>query len=118
MRNIAEIVKDDRNGKQLSQTERQVATAYIQGKYDAVMELKISNVSNTMGVLDYKQGYDKANDEWLERIDKIRAEIIELPTISINANDVYKADVLQIIDKYKAESEDRNEMSVSDKNNS
>lgn len=38
-------------------------------------------------------------------LDKIRAEIIELPTISFNANDVYKADVLQIIDKYKAESE-------------
>ena len=36
-------------------------------------------------------------------LDKIRAEIIELPTISLNANDVYKAQVLQIIDKYKAE---------------
>ena len=48
MRNIAEIVKDDRNGKQLSQTERQIATAYIQGKYDAVRELKISNISKIL----------------------------------------------------------------------
>ena len=39
-------------------------------------------------------------------LDKIRAEMVELPTISINANDVYKAQVLQIIDKYKAESEE------------
>ena len=39
-------------------------------------------------------------------LDKIRVEIVELPTISINANDVYKAQVLQIIDKYKAESEE------------
>ena len=42
-------------------------------------------------------------------LDKIRAEIIELPTISFNANDVYKADILQIIDKYKAESEENDE---------
>lgn len=38
-------------------------------------------------------------------LDKIRAEIIQMPTISFNANDIYKADVLAIIDKYKAESE-------------
>jgi hypothetical protein len=37
-------------------------------------------------------------------LDKIRAEIIQMPTISSNANDIYKADVLAIIDKYKAES--------------
>ena len=40
-------------------------------------------------------------------IDKIRAEIVQMPTISFNANDIYKADVLAIIDKYKAESEDK-----------
>lgn len=39
-------------------------------------------------------------------LDKIRAEIIQIPTISSNANDIYKADVLAIIDKYKAESEE------------
>lgn len=52
MRNIAEIIKDDKNGKQLSQTERQIATAYIQGKYDAAMELIIGNNSNTNEVFD------------------------------------------------------------------
>ena len=39
-------------------------------------------------------------------LDKIRAEMIQMPTISLNANDIYKADVLAIINKYKAESED------------
>jgi len=39
-------------------------------------------------------------------LDKIRTEILQMPTISLNANDIYKADVLSIIDKYKAESED------------
>ena len=36
-------------------------------------------------------------------LDKIRAEIIQMPTISLNANDIYKADVLAIINKYKVE---------------
>ena len=36
-------------------------------------------------------------------LDKIRAEIVQIPTISFNANDIYKADVLQIIDKYRKE---------------
>ena len=40
-------------------------------------------------------------------LDKIRTEIIQMPTISFNANDIYKADVLAIIDKYKTESEDK-----------
>ena len=52
MRNIAEIIEDDRNGKQLSQTERQIAVAYIQGKYDAAKELKIVNNLNTNEILD------------------------------------------------------------------
>ncbi len=38
-------------------------------------------------------------------LDKIKAEIIQMPAISFNANDIYKADVLAIIDKYMAESE-------------
>ena len=57
--------------------------------------------------IDYQQGYDKANDEWLERIDKIRAEIergkIGLD-IEFNGGIDY---ALSIIDKYKAESEDK-----------
>jgi len=40
-------------------------------------------------------------------LDKIRAEIVQMPTISFNANDIYKADVLAIIDKYKVGSEDK-----------
>ena len=27
--------------------------------------------------IDYQQGYDNANEEWLDRMDKIRAEIKE-----------------------------------------
>ena len=38
-------------------------------------------------------------------LDKISAEIVQMPTISFNANDIYKADVLAIINKYKEESE-------------
>lgn len=52
MRDIAEILKDDRNGKKLSQTEQRVVTAYIQGKYDAVRELKINNNSNIVETLE------------------------------------------------------------------
>ena len=36
-------------------------------------------------------------------LDQIRTEIIQMPTISLNANDIYKADVLAIINKYKTE---------------
>ena len=102
MRNIAEIIKDDKNGKHLSQTERQIAVAYVQGKYDAVRELKICNNSNAMEV-----------------IDKIRAEIMQLDydIESVNydygdmaqAEDVHmicREEVLRMLDKYKAESED------------
>lgn len=39
-------------------------------------------------------------------LNKIRTEIIQMPTISLNANDVYKANVLAIINKYKTESEE------------
>lgn len=93
MRNIAEIIKDDRNDKQLSQTERQIATAYIQGKYDAIRELKIGNNSNTNNVLD-----------------EIRAEIesitpkahIRTGKLSIDTELMIPLDrVLKVIDKYK-----------------
>ena len=92
MRNIAEIIEDDRNGKQLSQTERQIATAYIQGKYDAVRELKISNSSNTKEVLD-----------------KVRSEIEQRPYGIANDSVIQgmkyeRMVVLEIIDKYIAES--------------
>lgn len=94
MRNIADIIKDDRNGKQLSQTERQIAVAYIQGKYDAVMELKISNNSNINKV-----------------IDKIRAEIAELQLMGyaiVNGKrEIASKAVMHILDKYKKESENK-----------
>ena len=53
--------------------------------------------------------YVKKNPKLIDAdvLDKIKAEIIQIPTISSNANDIYKADVLTIIDKYKAESEDK-----------
>lgn len=55
--------------------------------------------------------YSVIKQKYIERdvLDKIRAEITQMPTISFNANDIYKADVLAIIDKYKAESEERND---------
>jgi len=59
--------------------------------------------------IDYKQGYDNANDEWLERIDKIRAEIERECCITVGrGNDpaITLHDVFKIIDKYKVESEE------------
>ena len=68
--------------------------------------------------IDYQQGYDSANEEWLDRMDKIRAEIVELTkcpygTECLGANCPSNTDcmicgdhVLEIIDKYKAESEE------------
>ena len=92
MRNIAEIIEDDKNGKQLSQTERQIAVAYIQGKYDAVRELKIGSNSNTD-----------------EALDKIRAEIVSM---DFDFGDYYDHTdeiiemVCKVIDKYKAKPKD------------
>lgn len=60
--------------------------------------------------IDYQQGYDTANDEWLDRIDKIRAEIEQSYCTVNNDYDhernygLYMA--TQIIDKYKPESEE------------
>ena len=55
----------------------------------------------------YEYCKEDADAEQTSVLDKIRAEIIQMPTISFNANDIYKADVLAIIDKYMAESEDK-----------
>ena len=40
MRNIEEIIEDFRNGRELSQAERPIVLAYIQGYYDAQREIK------------------------------------------------------------------------------
>ena len=59
--------------------------------------------------IDFKQGYDTANDEWLERIDKIRTEIEEI-YLNITYKENHKVGgscglrkALEIIDNYKAE---------------
>lgn len=58
--------------------------------------------------IDYKQGYDAANDEWLERIDRLRAEIQEARKVVHIPLDVERYDytrgldrALSIIDKYR-----------------
>lgn len=95
MRNIAEIIEDDKNGKQLSQTERQIAVAYIQGKYDAIRELKLSNNSNTNEILDKIRAEIEAS-KWTDKDIRIERNAL--------ASGLDKA--LEIIDKYKAESEE------------
>ena len=100
MRNIAEIIEDDRKGKKISQTERQIAIAYIQGKYDAGRKLKIGNNSNNTN----------------ELLEKIRAEIWDLQygdeeksMTDEDRADAYNNAIIQvvkIIDKYKG-SEDK-----------
>lgn len=63
--------------------------------------------------IDYQQGYDNANDEWLERIDKIRAEIMELDYDDYDGYEgahispmVCRDLVIEIIDKYRKEQTD------------
>ena len=80
---------------------------------------KWGNMKNQYEI-DCQQGYDKANDEWLERINKIRAEIETkygqcdiceyFEDYDYEENDISEyrpigniADILQIIDKYKAD---------------
>ncbi len=61
--------------------------------------------------IDYQQGYDRANEEWLERIDKIRAEIFkfeddcrlsidEYPSCKQCTDNVFKT-IYNIFDKYR-----------------
>lgn len=51
--------------------------------------------------IDYQQGYDNANEEWLDRMDKIRAEVEQLPV-----TDTAVRLVTEILEKYKGESEE------------
>lgn len=64
--------------------------------------------------IDYKQGYDAANDKWIDRIKQAREEIDKLDTkIAIRDTPqgresyfiVDQVEVLKIIDKLIAESE-------------
>lgn len=58
--------------------------------------------------IDYQQGYDKANGEWLDRMDKIRAEIAELSHYYPMGHDYQIAITrcIAVIDKYRAEQEE------------
>ena len=52
--------------------------------------------------IDYQQGYDNANEEWLDRMDKIRAEISEYKDdkiIHAEQNEMIDI-VLEIINKH------------------
>lgn len=53
--------------------------------------------------IDYQQGYDTANEEWLDRMNKIKAEIFNACSDSYHMP-VYKLsceEIIEIIDKYK-----------------
>lgn len=58
--------------------------------------------------LDYQQGYDSANEKWLERMDKIRAEIVQMDfdfgNYYDNTYEIIEM-VLKVIDKYRSESD-------------
>ncbi len=63
--------------------------------------------------IDYQQGYDKANEEWLDRMNKIKAEIEEYKSrqliLAIGVDDLEKGKqialeyVIAIIDKIESE---------------
>lgn len=59
--------------------------------------------------IDYQQGYDRANEEWLERFDKIRAEIStvyeSLDGYDPDSLGAFVSKIDEILDKYKAETE-------------
>jgi hypothetical protein len=61
--------------------------------------------------IDYQQGYDTANDKWLDRIKQARKEIKQnaYPIVhGVNNHDVGMTlnGILQVLDKLIAESED------------
>lgn len=61
--------------------------------------------------IDYQQGYDNANEEWLERMDKIKEDIKRLKHQNTDmASDHWWNNAidncLHEIDKYKPESEE------------
>ena len=72
--------------------------------------------------IDYQQGYDKANEEWLERLDKIREQIksylrgVEITLEVLVENDPLRPkmegakdtleECLELIDKAETEAED------------
>lgn len=90
-------MEDFRNFKQLTQSERLMVHAYIQGRCDTERELKTCNNSNTIEVFN-----------------KIRAEIdnaLSGETLGDNRQQISDVGIgleiaLSIIDKYRPESAD------------
>ncbi len=85
---------------QVQETQEAFIFETIQPYCENILQMKINKEELKQILLNSMQRQKS------DVLDKIRAEIIELPTISFNANDVYKADILQIIDKYIEGSED------------
>jgi hypothetical protein len=96
-------------------TYKQNVKAILECIFAGYKDELIENACKRICALTKEQNYMRVyEDGKSDMLEKIRAEIVELPTISINANDVYKAQVLQIIDKYNAESEKKEEISKDD----
>lgn len=79
----------------------------------ASIENRVRHAFNQGYDLGFKDGKKRAKPQEQEAIDKIRAEIMSLDYIDEDKYEgtsispmIYRDDVLEIIDKYKAESED------------
>lgn len=80
----------------------------------ASIENRVRHAFNQGYDLGFKDGKKRAKPQEQEVIDKIRAEIMSLDYIDEDKYEgtsispmIYRDDVLEIIDKYKAESEDK-----------
>ena len=63
-------------------------------------------IEKEISIIDYLNAYtDEGVTTADDVLDKIKTEIIQMPTISFNANDIYKVDVIAIINKYMSESD-------------
>ena len=84
--------------------EVDLTVAYIQGKYDAIRESKIGNNSNANEVLDKIRKQIKSNLRGVEITLDVLVENDPLRPKMEGAKDTLE-DCLELIDKYKAESE-------------
>lgn len=92
---------------------------------DKINELNAQMQYKTESKENYQQGYDTANEEWLNRMDKMRAEIegiIQEETVNDYSGGEYERiiskvdpdDVLEIIDKYRKKLEKKYENKIID----
>lgn len=68
--------------------------------------------------IDYQQGYDTANEEWLDRMNRIRAEIFNACSDSYHMP-VYRLsceEIFEIIDKHEEESKEKKNESIHKQN--